>query len=119
LDPRFLRNQDRVKHRDLLIPMLSRVLMTQGKKHWLALLEAAKVPSGPINNLAEVFADPHVQHRMMVQHWQHPLKADLSLVASPIKMSETPVRQHLPPPMLGQHTAEVLHDWLGLRSSST
>jgi crotonobetainyl-CoA:carnitine CoA-transferase CaiB-like acyl-CoA transferase len=88
-------------------------LMTYGKKHWLALLEAAKVPCGPINNLAEVFADPHVRERGMVQQWQHPLKADLSLVASPIKMSETPVRQDFPPPMLGQHTEQVLFEWLG------
>ena len=112
-DVRFVRNQDRVRHRDVLIPMLSSVLTTHGKKHWLGLLEAAKVPCGPINNLAEVFADPHVQERGMVQQWQHPLKAGLSLVASPIKMSETPVRQDLPPPMLGQHTQQVLSEWLG------
>jgi len=112
-DVRFVRNQDRVRHRDVLIPMLASVLVTQGKKHWLDLLEAAKVPCGPINNLAEVFADPHVRERGMVQQWQHPLKAGLSLVASPIKMSETPVRQDLPPPMLGQHTQQVLSEWLG------
>jgi crotonobetainyl-CoA:carnitine CoA-transferase CaiB-like acyl-CoA transferase len=113
LDSRFVRNQDRVRHRDLLIPMIAGQLMTQGKQHWLSLLEAAKVPCGPINNLAEVFADPHVQHRQMVQQWQHPLQADLSLVASPIKMSETPVRQSMPPPMLGEHNHQVLQDWLG------
>ncbi|MSQ66205.1 MAG: CoA transferase, partial [Limnohabitans sp.] len=77
-DDRFVRNQDRVRHRDVLIPMLASALMTRGKTHWLGLLEAAKVPCGPINNLAEVFVDPHVLHRGMVQQWQHPLKADLS-----------------------------------------
>lgn len=112
LDNRFVRNQDRVRHREVLIPMIAGLLMTQGKQHWLSLLEAAKVPCGPINNLAEVFADPHVQHRQMVQCFQHPLRETLSLVASPIKMNETPVRQHLPPPMLGQHTQEVLDEWL-------
>jgi crotonobetainyl-CoA:carnitine CoA-transferase CaiB-like acyl-CoA transferase len=112
LDNRFVRNQDRVRHREVLIPMIAGQLMTQGKQHWLSLLEAAKVPCGPINNLAEVFADPHVQHRQMVQSIQHPLRETLSLVASPIKMNETPVRQHLPPPMLGQHTQEVLDEWL-------
>jgi crotonobetainyl-CoA:carnitine CoA-transferase CaiB-like acyl-CoA transferase len=112
LDNRFVRNQDRVRHREVLIPMIAGQLMTQGKQHWLTLLAAAKVPCGPINNLAEVFADKHVLHRQMVQQWQHPLQADLSLVASPIKMNETPVRQHLPPPMLGQHTQEVLDEWL-------
>ena len=108
-----MRNQGRVIHRDVLIPMLASALMAHGKKHWLALLEAAKVPCGPINNLAEVFVDPQVLERGMVQQWQHPLKADLSLVASPIKMSETPVRQDLPPPMLGQHTQQVIDEWLG------
>ena len=111
-DTRFVRNPDRVKHRDILIPMLAAQLITQRKAHWLGLLESAKVPCGPINNLAEVFADPHVQHRQMVQTFQHPLRETLSLVASPIKMGETPVRQHLPPPMLGQHTQEVLDEWL-------
>ena len=111
-DMRFVRNPDRVRYRDILIPMLAAQLMTQRKAHWLALLESAKVPCGPINNLAEVFADPHVQHRQMVQTFQHPLRETLSLVASPIKMGETPVRQYLPPPMLGQHTQEVLDEWL-------
>jgi crotonobetainyl-CoA:carnitine CoA-transferase CaiB-like acyl-CoA transferase len=111
-DTRFVRNSDRVRHRDILIPMLANQLMTQRKAHWLGLLESAKVPCGPINNLAEVFADPHVQHRQMVQTFQHPLRETLSLVASPIKMNETPIRQHLPPPMLGQHTQEVLDEWL-------
>jgi crotonobetainyl-CoA:carnitine CoA-transferase CaiB-like acyl-CoA transferase len=111
-DTRFVRNSDRVRHRDILIPMLATQLMTQRKAHWLGLLESAKVPCGPINNLAEVFADPHVQHRQMVQTFQHPLRETLSLVASPIKMNETPIRQHLPPPMLGQHTQEVLDEWL-------
>ena len=119
LDSRFVRNQDRVRHRDVLIPMIAEQLMTHGKQHWLSLLEAAKVPCGPINNLAEVFADPHVMHRQMVQQWQHPLQADLSLVASPIKMSETPVRQSMPPPLLGQHHKQVLQDWLGRETDST
>jgi len=113
-DPRFVRNQDRVRFRDVLIPMLADVLLSRGKYHWLEALEAAKVPSGPINNLAEVFADPHVQSRQMVDHWEHALGVPLDLVASPMKLSLTPVRRDLPPPMLGQHTYEVLHDWLGM-----
>ena len=112
-DPRFVRNQDRVQNRDILIPLLAACLLTRRKTEWLGLLEQAKVPCGPINNLAEVFADPQVLHRQMVQTFQHPLREVLSLVASPIKLSETPVRQHLPPPLLGQHTQEVLDQWLG------
>jgi crotonobetainyl-CoA:carnitine CoA-transferase CaiB-like acyl-CoA transferase len=71
------------------------------------------VPCGAINNLAEVFADPHVQARGMVTAWDHPLAPGLRLVASPMKLSATPVRNELPPPLLGQHTQEVLSQVLG------
>ena len=112
-DPRFVRNQDRVRHRSVLIPMIADVLSKRGKYVWLEALEAAKVPCGPINNLAEVFADPQVRARQMVDHWQHGLGVPLDLVASPMKLSLTPVRRDLPPPSLGQHTDEVLKEWLG------
>jgi crotonobetainyl-CoA:carnitine CoA-transferase CaiB-like acyl-CoA transferase len=111
-DPRFAKNQDRVRHRNLLVPMLEATLRTRSKADWLDALQGAKVPCGPINNLAEVFADEHVLSRGMVQRWQHPLADAVDLVASPIKLSLTPVRNDLPPPLLGQHTAEVLTDWL-------
>ena len=93
------------------------LLKTRRKADWLAALEAAKVPCGAINNLAEVFADPQVQDRGMVNHWDHPVRHGLSLVASPMKLSATPVRgpEHggLPPPLLGQRTEEVLRRVLG------
>jgi len=113
-DERFARNQNRVRHRAVLVPLLEAIMKTRGKADWLAALEAAKVPGGPINNLAEVFADPQVQQRGMVQTWQHPLADAVDLVASPLKLSATPVRSDLPPPLLGEHTAEVLGDWLAL-----
>ena len=112
-DPRYVKNQDRVRNRATLVPLLAEIMKTRTKPDWLAALEAAKVACGAINNLAEVFADPHVQARGMVTHWQHPLKQDLKLVASPLKLEKTPVRTDLPPPLLGQHTDEVLGELLG------
>ncbi len=111
-DIRFGKNQERVRHRAVLVPMLEEIFKTRRKADWLGALEAAKVPCGAINNLAEVFADPQVQARGMVHTWEHPLNGAVQLVASPIKMSLTPPRTDLPPPLLGQHTDEVLGTWL-------
>ena len=94
------------------MPILETVLRTRTKADWLAALETAQVPCGAINNLAEVFADPQIAAREMVTQWQHPLRNDLRLVASPIKLSVTPVRKDRAPPMLGQHTDEVLREVL-------
>jgi crotonobetainyl-CoA:carnitine CoA-transferase CaiB-like acyl-CoA transferase len=112
-DPRFATNQDRVRNRAVLVPLLESIMKRKTKPEWLSSLEAAKVPCGAINNLAEVFADPHVRSRGMVHEWEHPLAGPLNLVASPIKLSATPVRAEVPPPLLGQHTAEVLAEVLG------
>ena len=112
-NPLFAKNRDRVINRAQLVPILEAVMRTRTKADWLAALESAKVPCGAINNLAEVFADPQVQARDMVTSWQHPLQVGLRLVSSPIKLSATPVRKDLAPPMLGQHTGEVLHEILG------
>jgi len=111
-DPRFAKNRDRVRNRAVLVPLLEAVMKTRAKADWLAALEAAKVPCGAINNLAEVFADPQVRDRAMVTIWEHPLDPQLRLVSSPMKLSATPVRTELPPPLLGQHTDEVLRGLL-------
>ena len=116
VNPLFALNRDRVKNRAQLVPILQAVTRTRSKADWLHALEAAKVPCGAINNLAEVFADPQVNQRSMVTRWQHPHQRDLRLVSSPIKLSATPVRTPdsggLPPPLLGQHTDEVLRSVL-------
>jgi crotonobetainyl-CoA:carnitine CoA-transferase CaiB-like acyl-CoA transferase len=112
VNPLFAKNRDRVINRAQLVPILEAVMRTRTKADWLAALEAAQVPCGAINNLAEVFADPHIAAREMVTHWQHPLHSDVRLVASPIKLSATPVRKDRAPPMLGQHTEEVLRELL-------
>ena len=116
INPLFALNRDRVKNRAQLVPILEAVMRTRRKADWLAALEAAKVPCGAINNLAEVFADPHIASRGMVTQWQHPHQDDLRLVSSPIKLSATPVRTPVsggvPPPLLGQHTDDVLRSVL-------
>jgi crotonobetainyl-CoA:carnitine CoA-transferase CaiB-like acyl-CoA transferase len=112
-DPRFVRNADRVRHREVLVPLLEPLLKTRRRDDWLAALEAAKVPCGPINDLNEVFADPQVRHRGMVMDVPHPHTDTLRLVGSPIRLSATPVSLRHPPPLLGQHTDEVLVE-LGL-----
>ncbi|MEJ7932136.1 CaiB/BaiF CoA-transferase family protein [Ramlibacter sp. AN1015] len=115
-DARFARNQDRVRNRATLVPLLAELMKARSKSDWLDALEAARVPCGPINNLAEVFADPQVRAREMVDIWEHPQQPALQLVASPMKLSATPVRRDLPPPLLGQHTEQVLAELLGLDS---
>ena len=112
VNPLFAKNRDRVVNRAQLVPILEAVLRTRTKADWLAALETAQVPCGAINNLAEVFSNPQIAAREMVTHWQHPLRNDLRLVASPIKLSVTPVRKDRAPPMLGQHTDEVLREVL-------
>jgi len=112
-DERFRRNADRVRHRDVLVPLLAELMHARGKHQWLTALETAKVPCGAINDLAEVFADPQVQARKMAVPVPHPLTDTLRLVASPMKLSATPVQVRRAPPLLGQHTDEVLAE-LGL-----
>ena len=108
LDERFASNAARVRHREWLVPLLAAHLKQRPRDEWLALLDAHKVPCGPINNLAEVFADPQVQARQMSVPVPHPHNEALHLVASPMKLSATPVQNRRPPPLLGQHTDEVL-----------
>ena len=107
-DTRFARNAGRVRHRELLVPLLAPILRQRSRDDWLAALEAAKVPCGPINDLEDVFADPQVQARHMTTTLPHPHSDALRLVASPIRMSATPPTVRRAPPLLGQHTDEVL-----------
>ena len=110
-DSRYTRNADRVRHRQTLVPQLAAVFKTRTRAAWLNGLEAAKVPAGPINDLADVFADPQVAARGMTVAMPHPLADDLRVVASPMKFSATPVQYRRAPPLLGEHTGEVLRDF--------
>ena len=113
-DPRFSRNAARVAHREVLIPLLAEVTRSRTTQAWIALLEQAGVPCGPINNLAEVFADPQIQAREMRIDLPHPLAGSAPGVANPIRLSESPVEYRSAPPTLGQHTEAVLQSLLGL-----
>ena len=109
-DERFATNAARVRHREALVALLQPVLLTRPRDAWLAALEAAKVPAGPINDLGQVFADPQVRSRGMVAQVAHPRRRSLELVASPIKLSATPAQVRRPPPLLGEHTDAVLEE---------
>jgi crotonobetainyl-CoA:carnitine CoA-transferase CaiB-like acyl-CoA transferase len=113
-DARFSTNPQRVGHRELLVGMISERLARRPARLWLAELEGAGVPCGPINDLAQVFADPQVRHRGMQVTAPHALAGSVTMVANPIKFSATPIAHDRPPPLLGEHTEEVLRSVLGL-----
>jgi crotonobetainyl-CoA:carnitine CoA-transferase CaiB-like acyl-CoA transferase len=113
-DPRFSTNPQRVKNRNELVAMIREATVCRPVKEWIAVMEAAGVPCGPINDLEDVFSDPHVQARNVRIEMAHPLAKHVALVANPIRMSESPVQYRHSPPTLGQHTGEVLHDWLAM-----
>lgn len=111
-DERFSTNPQRVKHRSELIALIHGMTVRRTTDVWIAAMEAAGVPCGPINTLDRVFADPQVQARGTRIEMPHPLAQDVALVANPIRLSESPVQYRRAPPTLGQHTEEVLSDWL-------
>jgi crotonobetainyl-CoA:carnitine CoA-transferase CaiB-like acyl-CoA transferase len=113
-DGRFATNDARVRHRDALVKVLTPALAARASSDWIAALEAAGVPCGSINDLAQVFEDPQVRHRGMRVEAHHPLGGTVPMVASPIRLSETPAQHDAAPPTLGQHTGEVLAELLGL-----
>jgi crotonobetainyl-CoA:carnitine CoA-transferase CaiB-like acyl-CoA transferase len=114
VDKRFISNPQRVRHRAELIELLRGVTVTRGTADWVAAMEHAGVPCGPINTLDKVFEDPQVRARGLRIDMPHPLAGSVPLVANPIRLSDTPVEYRRAPPTLGQHTDEVLAQWLQL-----
>ena len=112
-DPRFATNPERVRHRDVLVPIVAEMVKTRAKREWIEALEAAGVPCGPINDVGEVFADEQVRARGMRVEAPHPSGAMAPLVRNPIRMSATPPEVRSAPPLLGEHTDDVLRDVLG------
>jgi formyl-CoA transferase len=113
-DPRFATNPARIQNRDSLIPLLVEMVKEKTKIEWIQLLEQAGVPCGPINNLQEVFENEQVIARGIEMKVPHPTAGTMKLVRSPIRLSETPVDVRMPPPLLGEHTDEVLRHDLGM-----
>jgi len=112
-DERFATNPARVRNRDVLVPILAQMVRLQGKQKWITALEAAGVPCGPINDLAEVFANEQVVARGMQVDLPHPSGGTVKLVRNPINMTGTPPEALAHPPTLGEHTESVLRDVLG------
>ncbi len=115
-DPDYATNDARVRNRDELLSILDPVFRARTSDEWLAGLKEKDIGSGPINNLQQVFDDPHVKERGMVVELDHPLtgQAGARIIGSPMRLSGTPVDYRHAPPLLGQHTEEVLRDSLGL-----
>ena len=109
-NPQYATNGDRVTHRHQLVPYLQQTFLTQPVAQWVETLQKASVPCGPINDLADVFADPQIQAREMLQQMTHPTLGPIQQTGIPIKFSQTPGQLRLPPPLLGQHNHEILTD---------
>lgn len=112
-DKRFLKNNDRVVHGKEIMAIFAGLFLKKPVAYWLEKLEEAGVPSGPINNFEQVFADPHVQSRGMRVKTRHKFQPELSLIRNALTFSETPITEYRAPPLLGENTAEVLGEKLG------
>jgi len=111
-DARFSTNGQRVRNRDEITRLLNEVFAARPTREWVALLDAAGVSNGPINNIAQVFEEPQVIARGLKFELPHALAGKVPLVASPMRFSETPLKHEVPPPVLGQHTDEILRSVL-------
>jgi len=113
-DPRFATNAARVRQRETIVPLIDAVMRTRTQSAWLAQLEAAGIPCGPINAIDQVFDDPHVKARGMRIDLPHPQAASVPGVRAPLRLSGSPLSYAAPPPLLGEHSRSVLRDRLGI-----
>ena len=115
-DERFAENAARVRNRAILTPMIAEILLGRDAADWTPRFKAAGVPCGPINTVAKVFEDDQVRHRGMLLEIAHPLAGTVPQVASPMRFSDAPLVFERAPPLLGEHTAEILRE-LGIEGS--
>ncbi len=112
-DPRFATNQVRVQNREFVIEQLAAIIKAKNSEFWLQQLEIKGVPCGPINDIAQVFDNPQIKHRKMLNELTHPENGKVPTVANPINFSRTPITYKQAPPNLGEHTEDVLTELLG------
>ncbi len=109
-DERFAKNASRVRNLAVLHPLIAALLQERDRSHWVAALDAAGVPAGPINAIPEVFEDQQVKHRRMLVEVPHPLSGTVPQVASPMRFTAAPLVHDRAPPLLGEHSVEILRD---------
>jgi formyl-CoA transferase len=115
-DPRFAKNAIRVENRTVLIGILSEIFLSRNTNAWMSLLNGAGIPCAPVQTIDQVFNAPQVRHREMLAEVEHPTAGTVRMAGIPVKLSTTPASIRLPPPLLGQHTEEILKSWLGMGS---
>ncbi|CAM4235997.1 CoA transferase [Bordetella tumbae] len=109
-DARYATNSQRVKNLESLDPILDAVFASQPRAYWLDKLKQAGVPAGSINNVAEVFDDPQVQHRALLRHLPHPVAGSVPQVMNPLRFGHSDLRVDRAPPLLGEHTDDILNE---------
>lgn len=112
-DPRFQRNEDRLANRAELIALMATALKRESSDHWLRKLTEAGVPCSPINDVGKVFSSAYAEECELVRTLRHPYDETLPTVANPVRFSSDQVNYLSAPPLLGEHSEEVLADWLG------
>jgi crotonobetainyl-CoA:carnitine CoA-transferase CaiB-like acyl-CoA transferase len=117
-DPRFATNRQRMAHKPELLPLLQGALLQRPAGEWVDLLNTAGISSGPLNDFGAAVQDPQLRHRGMWQDMPHPRAGSMPFVANPVRFSETPVAYRRAPPQLGEHTAEVMAEWLGTETET-
>ena len=117
-DPRYAHNSDRVTNRDALVRLLQNALARKTTGHWLEQLEKRSVPAGPINDIGEVLGNDYARERQLVRHVENSAGEPVPTVANPVNFSATAVHYSKAPPRLGEHTDEVLREWLGYSDES-
>jgi len=107
-DPRFCSNAERIKHREILIPLLQGIFQQQPAAVWLEKFARAEIPAAPINTVAEAVDDVQTRARSLIVQLEHSAVGMAKSIANPVRLSDTPVSYRLPPPRLGEHTSEIL-----------